>query len=91
MKKKAVVDVIEKVHTSYRSTRPGKTSDEDLLETSDAEQVTIDKRHYCRHCKRKRDESFMRIVGHGAFGKKSWACSDDEKVCLAIRKLKYGF
>lgn len=50
--------------------------------------IETDTRHYCKFCKRKRDERFMHVVGSAAFGKKSWACADDFKVCQAIQTAK---
>lgn len=84
------IQVVQKVHTRYV---PGtnKTSDKDPDETSYAEQISVDKRHYCTHCKRKRDERFMVVAGWGAFGKKKWRCDDDVKACTAIRKIKRGW
>lgn len=53
-----------------------------------ANPVEHDTRHYCRHCKRKREERFMIVIGRAAFGKNSWACNDDRKLCAAIRLAK---
>lgn len=53
-----------------------------------ANPVEQDTRHFCRFCKRRREERFMRIVGRGAFGKNSWCCNDDTKLCQAIRDRK---
>ena len=71
---------------------PHQTSDEDrkredLEQTSDAEQVTQDKRHYCRNCFRKRVESVMEKFGTGAYGKQRWICID-RFACTMIRKKK---
>lgn len=85
-KKKVNIDVQERTYIFYRT---DKTSDKDPDKTSYT--IEIEKRHYCTHCGRKRDESFMKIVGAGAFGKKRWACDDDTRSCLAIRKIKKGF
>jgi len=73
---------VEILHRHWRSSRSGKS------ELELANPVEADTRHYCRFCKRKREERFMRIVGRGAFGKNSWCCSDDTKICFSIRDQK---
>lgn len=50
--------------------------------------IETDTRHYCKFCKRKREERFMHVVGQAKFGKKSWACADNFKVCKSIATAK---
>lgn len=77
------VYLVETVHRSY------KTSDR-ILKKAAAVSHEVDKRHYCKYCKRKRDEKYMRKAGRARYGKDSWACLD-ERSCCKVRKLKLGF
>ena len=81
---KTSVTAVEKIHRSFIVPKEEK-DDESEYETSD--KVLSDKRHYCTHCKRKRDQSFMEVVGRGAFGKDSWACID-RKTCMTVKGMK---
>ena len=84
MSKKPIV--IERLHTSYVvRTRQSKNA-QPQHQTSN--KILSDKRHYCRYCKRKRDESFMEVTGRAAFGKDSWTCLDGAG-CLSIQKVKF--
>ena len=50
--------------------------------------IETDTRHYCRQCKRKREERFMHVVGMAKFGKRSWQCADNFKICKSIHRAK---
>jgi len=87
MRSRKTSDVVqvEKVHRSFqRSSGPNQTSDD--LEA--ANPIEVDTRHYCRLCKRKREERFMRVFKRAAFGKMSWVCADDVAMCRAVMTLK---
>lgn len=84
------LEVITKVQTYFPSRGTSDAADPD--ETSDpANPIEVDTRHYCKFCGRKREERFMRVYGRAAYGKKSWICADDQKLCLRIRKYKKGY
>lgn len=84
------IKVEERVYTFFRTPGSYQTSDMADEDDQDVSKIEIDQRHYCRRCKRKRNESKMEKVGKGAFGKDRWLCKDDTASCKKIAQLK-GF
>lgn len=74
----------EKVFTMFKTDKESK----DEMDEQTSDQITVDIRHYCNQCKRKRDESFMEMTGKKSrWGKSQWSCRDTV-TCKRVAKLK---